>query len=91
MAKCYGTIPADVCFQMDSEETRTIVCSSGVQQGDSVGPALFCLSLRPGLKQFPQEFEGDGVRAFACMNDVSLGLTGITASMLKYSPSSYES
>ncbi|CAN0409807.1 unnamed protein product, partial [Laminaria digitata] len=48
VAKCYGTrpcSPADVFFRMDSEETRTIACSSGVQQGDPMGPAMFCLAL----------------------------------------------
>ncbi|CAN0455478.1 unnamed protein product [Laminaria digitata] len=30
VAKCYGTRPADVFFRMDSGETRTIACSSGV-------------------------------------------------------------
>ncbi|CAN0554696.1 unnamed protein product, partial [Laminaria digitata] len=45
VAKCYGTRPADV----------TIACSSGVQQGDAMGPAIFCPELRPGLKRFRQE------------------------------------
>ncbi|CAN0490452.1 unnamed protein product, partial [Laminaria digitata] len=64
--------PADVFFRMDSEETRTIACSSGVQQEDPMGPAMFCLVLRPGLKRFRQEFKGEGVEAFAYMDDVSL-------------------
>ncbi|CAN0592776.1 unnamed protein product, partial [Laminaria digitata] len=68
---------------MDSEETRTIACSSGVQQGDPMGPAMFCLALRPGLKRFRQEFEGEGVEAFAYMDDVSLGLMGITANTVR--------
>ena len=38
---------------------------------------MFCLALRPGLKRFRQEFEGEGVEAFAYMDDGSLGLTGI--------------
>ncbi|CAN0592515.1 unnamed protein product, partial [Laminaria digitata] len=74
LAKCYGTRPADVFFRMDSGETRTIACSSGIQQGDPMGPAMFCLALRPGLKRFRQEFEGEGLEAFAYMDDVSLGL-----------------
>ncbi|CAN0368478.1 unnamed protein product [Laminaria digitata] len=68
---------------MDSEETRTIACSSGVQQGDPMGPAMFCLALRPGLKRFRQEFEGEGVEAFVYMDDVSLGLMGITANTVR--------
>ncbi|CAN0187889.1 unnamed protein product, partial [Laminaria digitata] len=76
VAKCYGTRPcsqADVFFRLDSEETRTIACSSGVQQGDPMGPAMFCLALRPGLKRFQQEFEGEGVEVCAYMDDISLG------------------
>ena len=56
VAKCYGIRPADVFFRMDSGETRTVSCSSGVQQGDSMGPAIFCLALRPGLQRFREEF-----------------------------------
>ncbi|CAN0569175.1 unnamed protein product, partial [Laminaria digitata] len=75
--------PADVFFRMDSEETRTIACSSGVQQGDPMGPEMFCLALRPGLKRFRQEFEGEGVEAFAYIDDVSLILIGITADTVR--------
>ncbi|CAN0597194.1 unnamed protein product, partial [Laminaria digitata] len=48
-----------------------------------MGPAMFCLALRPGLKRFRQEFEEEGVEAFAYMDDVSLGLTGITANTVR--------
>ena len=43
-----------------------------------MGSAMFCLALRPGLKSFREEFDGDGIEAFAYMDDVSLGLTRIT-------------
>ena len=52
VSKCYGTRPANVFFRMDPEETRTIACSSGGHQGDPMGPAMFFLALRPGLKRF---------------------------------------
>ncbi|CAN0589122.1 unnamed protein product, partial [Laminaria digitata] len=74
VSKCHGTRPADLFFRMDSGGTRTIACSCGVQQGDPMGPAMFCLALRPGLKRFRQEFEEEEVQAFAYMDDVSLGL-----------------
>ncbi|CAN0389470.1 unnamed protein product, partial [Laminaria digitata] len=83
VSKCYGTRPADVFFRMDTGESRTIACSSGVQKGDPMGPTMFCLALRPGLKRFRQEFEGEGVEAFAYMDYVSLGLTGITANTVR--------
>ena len=65
VVKCYGTRPADVFFWMDSGEIRTIVCSNGVQKGKTMGTTMFGLALRPGLKLFRQEFEGDGVEVFA--------------------------
>ena len=83
VAKCYGSRPADVFFRMDSGETRTITCSSGVQQRDPMEPAMFCLALRPGLKRFQEEFEGEGIEAFAYMGDVSLGLVGATANTVR--------
>ena len=92
MAKCYGTRPADVFFRMDSGETRVIACSSGVQQGDPKGPAMFCQALRSVLRRFRQELEREGMKAFAYMADVSLGLlTGITANSVRHSPSFGES
>ena len=83
VAKCYGIRSVDVFFRMDSGETRTIACSSGVQQGDPTEPAMLCLALRPGLKRFRQEFEREGVEAFAYMDYASLGLTGITANTVR--------
>ena len=55
----------DVFSRTDSGETSTIACSSGEQQGDPMGPAIFCLAVQPRLKRFGQEFEGEGVEAFA--------------------------
>ena len=77
-AKCYGTKPADVFFRVDSGKTRTTTCSSGVKQGGPMGSVMFCLALRLGLKRFREEFEGEGVEAFAYMDDVPLGLMGVT-------------
>ena len=91
VAKCYRTRPADLSFRMDSGETRTIACSSGVQVGDPMEPAMFCLALQPGLKRFRQESEREGVKAFAYMDDRPLGLTGITANTVRHSPSFGES
>ena len=82
VVKCYGTRPADVFFRMDSGETRTIASSSGVQQRDPMGPAMFCLALQPGLKRFREEIEGE-VETSAYMNDVSVGLLRITANTIR--------
>ena len=82
VAKRYRTQPADVFFRMDSGETRTIASSSGVQQRDPMGPAMFCLALQPGLKRFREEIEGE-VETSAYMNDVSVGLLRITANTIR--------
>ena len=83
--------PAGVFFRMDSGETKKIACSSGVQQGDPMGPAMFWLALRPGLKRFREEFEGEGVESFAYLDDISLGLIGVTANAVRaFLPSSGE-
>ena len=39
---------------------------------------MLCLALRPGLKRFKEEFERERVEAFTYMDDVSLGLMGVT-------------
>lgn len=65
VVKCYEERPADALFRMDPGEHRTTTCSKGVQQGDRMGPAMCCLSLRPGLKRFRAELEGEGDRTFA--------------------------
>ena len=44
-----------------------------------MGPAVFCLALRPGLKRFKEEFEGERMEAFAYIDDISLSLMGVTA------------
>ena len=46
-------------------------------------PAMFCLALRLELKRFREEFEREGVEAFAYMDDVSLGLMRITADTVR--------
>ena len=65
-ATCYGLKAADVLLRLDFGETRTIACSSGVQQGNPIGPAMVCLGLRPWLKRFLEEFEGEGMESFSC-------------------------
>ena len=68
---------------MDAGETRTIACSSGVQHGEPMGPAMFCLALRPGLKRFREDFEGEGLEAFEYMDDISLGLMGVATNTIR--------
>ena len=65
---------APVFFQMESGERRKINCSSGVPQGDAMGPALFCMPLLPVLKRTRAKFELRGVEAFAYLDDISIGM-----------------
>ena len=86
ITKCYGERPAPVFFQIDSGERRKIECSGGVQQGDAMGSALFCLPLLPVLKRIREEFEPRGVEAFAYLNDISIGMSEITPDTVRVVP-----
>ena len=77
---------APVFVQMDSGERRKIDCSSGVQQGDAMGPALFCLPLLPVLKRNREDFEPKGVEAFAYLDDVSIGRVEVTSDTVDVVP-----
>ena len=55
VAQCYGTRPADVLFRMDSGETRTIACSSEVQQAD---PGNVLSGVATGAEAFQREICG---------------------------------
>lgn len=83
-AKCYGTGPADVVFRMGCGEVRAIAC---IQQGDAMWSAVLCLRpcLRPGLRRFREEIEQEGVEDFPYMNDINLGVMGVTAITIRSS------
>ena len=51
-----------------------------------MGPAMFCLALRPGLKRFREEFEGGEMEAFTYMDGVPLGLRRVTANTVRPFP-----
>ena len=86
VAKCYGEISAPVFFQMESGERRKIGCSSGVQQGDAMGPALFCMPLLPVLKWTRMEFGPKGVEAFVYIDDTSVGRMKISPGTVEVVP-----
>ena len=86
VAKCYGERSATVFFQMDSGERRKMDCSSGVQQANAMGPALFCVPLLPVLKRTREEFEQRRVEAFAYLNDISIGMKEITPDTVEVVP-----
>ena len=86
VAKCIGEMSAPVFFQMESGKRRKIDCSSGVQQGDAMGPALFCMPLLPVLKRTRAELEPRGVEAFAYLDDISIGMMKITPDTVEVVP-----
>ena len=73
-------------FQMDSGERRKVDCSSVVQEGDAMGPALFCMPPLPVLKRTREEFEKRGVEAFAYLDDISIGMMEITPDTVEVVP-----
>ena len=86
VAKFYGEMSAPVFFQMESGERRKIDCSSGVQQGDAMGAALFCMPFVPVLKRTRMAFEPRGVEAFAYLDDISIGSHRILWKLCTLSP-----
>ena len=77
---------APVLFQMKSGEERKIDCTSGVQQGDAMEPALFCMPLLPVLKRTRAEFEPTGVEAFAYLDDISIEMMETTPDTVEVAP-----
>ena len=75
IAKCYGARPAPVFFQMDSGGRRKIGCWREVQQGDAMGPAVFCMPLLPVPKRIRGIQTPRGVETFAYLDDISIGMS----------------
>ena len=84
--KGHGDRPAPVFSQMDSGQRRNVECSSGVQQGDAMGPALFCMPLLPVLKRIREEFERRDVEVFAYLDDISIGMSEIKPDTVRAAP-----
>uniref|UniRef100_A0A0G4I063 Reverse transcriptase domain-containing protein n=1 Tax=Chromera velia CCMP2878 TaxID=1169474 RepID=A0A0G4I063_9ALVE len=72
----YGRQAAPTFFQTDSGETRVIMSEEGVQQGDVMGPALFCIGLKPVLdrlaEMLQQQHPRQSTMIGAFMDDVGL-------------------
>lgn len=58
---------------MGSGEQRKTECTSGVQQGDVMGPALFYMALLSVLKRVREDIEPQCVEVFAYLDDISVG------------------
>ncbi|CAN0562385.1 unnamed protein product, partial [Laminaria digitata] len=57
---------------MDSGERTKLECSRGVQRGDTMGSALFCLPLRRVLTRVREEYESKGVEAYPLFDDIAI-------------------
>lgn len=57
-----------------------------VRQGGPLGPVVFSLSLKPGLKIFHSEFDGERVDAFAYTGNTALVLMKLMESMVRAIP-----
>eukprot|EP00903_Cladosiphon_okamuranus_P006087 g5997.t1 len=71
---------------MDSGERRMIEGKSGVQQGDGMGPPLFCFILVPIVLKLRGKYERPGVSLQAYMDDISLHFKKITAENIQVIP-----
>ena len=83
IARCYDQKPAMAVYEMDSGERRTIECTSGVQQGDGMGPPLFCLTLVPILTEMRERYQDLGVNVQAYMDDITLHLQDVTTETMQ--------
>ena len=72
VAKFYGERPASVFFQVESGERTKLECSRGVRHGGAMGPALFYLPLRLMLLRVWEEYELQGVEAYAYLDDITI-------------------
>lgn len=82
IARYYDEVPAKAMYEMDSGESRTIECTTGVQQGDGMGPPLFCFVLIPIIQKLNRKYEHLGVSLKADMDDINLLFKEITATTI---------
>lgn len=83
IARCYDEIPTKAVYEMDSEERRTLECRIRVQQGDGMGPPLFCLILVPIIIKLQKKYEPLGVSIEEYTDDINLHLQRLTEGSLK--------
>lgn len=58
-------------------------CFQRCPAGGPHGTGRLCLELRTRIKRFRDLFEGEGAQAFACMDEVSIGVSGVQASTVR--------
>jgi hypothetical protein len=74
VAALYGGPPPELLVQLPAGAGVTVIPSAtGVQQGDALGPLLFCLALLPALRALRARWGPSGITFAALMDDVFLG------------------
>jgi hypothetical protein len=74
VAALYGGPPPELLVQLPAGAGVTIIPSAtGVQQGDALGPLLFCLALLPALRALRARWGPSGITFAALMDDVFIG------------------
>ena len=86
IAKYYDGIPVSAVYEMDSGKRRTTKCSTGVQQGDGMGPPLYCLPMNPLLKALNEKYGPPVVEFITYMDDINIFLTSITEETVQAMP-----
>lgn len=67
-------------FQMDPGQRKKLDCSGGAHSTETLHtePTLFCLPLRLVLMRAREEYESQGVKAYAYFDGITIGASEIT-------------
>ncbi|CAM9815541.1 unnamed protein product, partial [Choristocarpus tenellus] len=76
VSKVYGNT-RNLLFPLDEGGTKILPSRSGVQQGDPLGPLLYCMATHKALQQVQSVFGPQGVSSRSYLDDTSISARGI--------------
>ncbi|CAM9687071.1 unnamed protein product, partial [Choristocarpus tenellus] len=76
VSKVYGNT-RNLLFPLDEGGTKIVPSRSGAQQGDPLGPILYCMATHKALQQVQSVFGPQGVSFRRYLDDTSISARGI--------------
>ncbi|CAN0044830.1 unnamed protein product, partial [Choristocarpus tenellus] len=76
VSKVYGNT-RNLRFLLDEGGTKILPSRSGTQQGDPLGPLLYCMATHKALQQVQSVFGPQGVSSRSYLDDRSISARGI--------------